>query len=205
MFNIQFLRKHMLKHLIVSILIIAGGYYYWTTRPISHGPGEMAPNEPKQEEAFGIKDIQYKNTVISPLAKFNMQARVLAKKSYYTDDYADTIPFDIVFGWGPMSDEKNLNQILIKQSDRNYYWETTEFPIPQNKMKLYSANMHMVPSNQVIKEKLGSLRNGHIVNIKGLLVKVSSNAGWNIKSSLTRTDRGKKANEVVWVQEIEIL
>ncbi|MDZ7714888.1 MAG: hypothetical protein U5J95_01625 [Balneolaceae bacterium] len=195
----------MLKHLLFSVLIIAGGYYYWTTRPITHGPGEMAPNKPKQEKAFGVKDIQHKNYTVSPLAKFEMQARVLAKKAYYADKQSDILPYDVVFGWGPMSDERNLDHILIKQSNRDYKWEMTRPPIPEKQMKLYSANMHLIPANLMIKEKLGELREGHIVKIKGLLVKVSSDKGWEIKSSLSRIDSGSKANEVVWIESLEIL
>ena len=195
----------MLKHLIFSVLIIAGGYYYWTTRPITHGPGEMAPNEPKQVKVFSAKDILHKNYTISPLAKFDMQARVLAKKQYYVEDQSDILPYDIVFGWGPMSDEKHLDEILIKQSNRTFSWEMTQPPIPLKKMKRYSANMHLIPASPKIKDILADLRQGHIVKIKGYLVKVASNNGWSIKSSLTRSDGGKNSNEVIWIEELEIL
>jgi len=195
----------MLKHLLFIAILVAGGYYYWITRPITHGPGEVAPKEPVQEKAFGIKDIQYKDFTIVPLAKFNMEARVLAIKRYYADERTDLFPYDVVFGWGPMSDERNLDHMLIKQSDRDYKWEMTKPPIPMDKMALYSENMHLISSNQMIEEKIGELRPGHVVKINGYLVKASSEKGWTVTSSLTRSDKGRGSSEIIWVKELEIL
>lgn len=194
----------MVKHLIFIVILAAGGYYFWTTRPVTHGPGVVAPTEPSQRHAFGVQPINFKTYDIRPLAEFNIEARVLSKKKY-SDRLGELAPYDFVLGWGPMSDERNLDHILIKQSDRYFQWEMTTPPIPRSEMINHSANMHLAPANQEIQAKLDAVRQGHVVQIKGYLVKINSGDGWSIKSSLTRKDYGKKASEIIWIKEFHIL
>lgn len=194
----------MIKHIIFIALVVGGTFYYWTTRPVTHGPGVVAPSEPVQREAFGVKPIKFDEYTINALAEIELEARVLSKKRYYYDKYADVAPYDFVFGWGAMSDEKNLNPILVKQSDRNFYWEMIEPPISEHLMRRNSANMHLIPSSDKIADQLGDVREGHVVKLEGYLVKVSSEEGWVLKSSLTRRDVGDKASEVVWITDFSI-
>lgn len=194
----------MFKHLFFILLLVGSGYYFWTTRPVTHGPGVVAPTEPTQRHAFGVQEIEYKSYSIDPLAEFTIEARVLSKKKY-SDKMAEVAPYDFVLGWGPMSDERTLNEILIRQSDRYYHWEMTKPPIPQPEMVKHSANIHMAPSSQNISDMMEKVRQGHIVRIKGYLVKIDSDNGWSVKSSLSRGDYGKKASEVLWIKEFTIL
>jgi len=46
------------------------------------------------------------------------------------------------------------------------------------------------------------VRPGEIVNFSGYLVQVNKPNGWKWKTSLTRTDTGFGACEVVWVERI---
>lgn len=196
----------MLKHIIFIIILLFGSYFYWTTRPVTHGPGVVAPSEPSQREAlgFGIETINYKTYDIKPLAEIDIEARVLSKKKY-SDQYAEVLPYDFVLGWGPMSDERNLDKILIRQSDRFFEWEMITRPIPRPQMIRHSANAHLAPSDQTILGQLRDVRLGQVVRIKGYLVKIDSESGWSIKSSLERDDYGKKGSEVIWIKEFQIL
>lgn len=194
----------MMKHLLFIIIIVGGGYYFWTTRPVTHGPGVMAPDKPVQTQAFGQNSFEHNNYTITPLAKFEMEVRVLSKKRYYSDTQSEIAPYDFVVGWGPMSDTRNLDHILIKQSDRFFYWEMIQPPIPREEMWKHSANMHLLPSNEIIMEKLSKVREGHIIELKGYLVKVKSEKGWILKSSLSRNDKGKSSSEVVWIEDFKI-
>ena len=195
----------MVKHIFFILLMIAGGYYFWNTRPVVHGPGEVAPNEPMQQQAYGINDIDHNEFKLSPFAKIDIEARLLSKKKYFEDREAGFSPYDFVLGWGPMSDERNLDKILIKQSDRFYHWEMIEPPIPINEIRTNSANVRLISPNSEISEKLQNLRLGQIIRIKGYLVEVHSNEGWSIKSSSLRTDAGKEASEIIWIRELSIM
>jgi hypothetical protein len=62
--------------------------------------------------------------------------------------------------------------------------------------------MHMIPANDDIKKTLEDLRPGEVIDLKGFLVLVTRPHGWKWKSSLSRTDTGMGACEVVWVDEL---
>lgn len=195
----------MIKHLLFIVLLCGGVYYYWTTRPVEHGPGEVAPNTPVQEVTYNADKLEFKGIDVNPRAKINLEARVLSIKNYYFDKYSDLIPTDVVFGWGPMSDERNLNSLMVRQSDRSFYWEMTKPPIKQTEMWKHAANMHLIGPTQEIRDKISSLREGQIVKIEGFLVNARSPDGWVLKSSLKRDDIGDDASELVWINSLTIL
>lgn len=195
----------MVKHIFFILLMIAGGYYFWNSRPVVHGPGVVAPNEPVQEQAYGVQKIDFNNLKLSPFAKIDIEARVLSKKRYYDDKEANFAPYDIVVGWGPMSDERNLDQILVKQSDRYYYWEMIQPSISIGEIRTHSANIRFIASDEDESKELADIRIGQIIRVKGYLVDVKSGEGWTIKSSSNRTDSGKEASEIVWINDLKIL
>lgn len=195
----------MLKHVLFVLLLFSGTYYYWITKPVVHGPGVVAPESPKQSELYRSESFNHNSFKIIPKAKINLEARVLSIKNYYFDQYADLSTKDVVFGWGPMSDEDNLDNLLVRQSDRSFYWEMTKPPIEQSKMWQNASNMHLIPSNNTIKENLEQLRKGHVVRIEGYLVDVESNKGWQWKTSLSRDDIGNGSSELVWINNLTIL
>ena len=195
----------MIKHLLIFVLLCGGVYYYWTTRPVEHGPGVVAPETPTQQTTYNRDQISYKDFTLTPQAEINLEARVLSIKNYYFDKYSDLSPTDIVFGWGPMSDERNLSSLMVRQSERSFYWEMANPPIKQQKMWAHATNMHLVGATQKIREKISALRQGQIVKLKGLLVNAKSQAGWTLKTSLKRSDIGDGSSELVWIKSLSIL
>lgn len=195
----------MIKHLLFIVLLCGGVYYYWVTKPIEHGPGVVAPETPVQEAVFNTDKLDYKSFDIKPKANIKLEARILSIKNYYFDKYSDLSPTDVVFGWGPMSDERNLNSIMVRQSDRSFYWEMANPPIEQQKMWQHATNMHLIGSTQKIRDKIGSLRKGHVVKLAGYLVNAQSPEGWSLKTSMSRKDIGDNSSELVWVKSLTIL
>ncbi len=195
----------MIKHVLFFVLLCGGVYYYWTTRPVEHGPGVVAPETPAQQATFNVDNFDYKTFDITPKANIDLEARILSIKNYYFDKYAELCPTDIVFGWGPMSDERNLGSLMVRQSERSFYWEMTEPPIKQEKMWQHAANMHLIGSTKKIRDKISSLRQGHVVKISGYLVNAKSPEGWTLETSLSRKDIGDNASELVWVKSLTIL
>ena len=103
-----------------------------------------------------------------------------------------------------MSDEKNLEQIKIKQFQRSYLWRSKKCPIPAKIINENSANMHLIPSSKEIFKKFKSKRVGNIIHFKGFLVKARSENNWRWNTSLNRKDIGNGACKLVWVEEFEI-
>ncbi|MDZ7693483.1 MAG: hypothetical protein U5K69_20590 [Balneolaceae bacterium] len=135
-------------------LLLFSGYLYYTERVITHGPGVVAPDKPAQEHAFGVEEITFKDFILKPLAKFNAEARVLSKRAYTSDRLAEISPMDFFVGWGPMSDEKILNELLISQSNRYFDWQMTHRPIPLQQMVEHTANIHLIPSSDKINAEI---------------------------------------------------
>jgi hypothetical protein len=76
-------------------------------------------------------------------------------------------------------------------------------PIPRREIETHSANMHMIPADEVIEDALLDLRPGEIVSLRGKLVRVEAGDGWRWVSSMTRKDTGGHACELVYVERID--
>jgi hypothetical protein len=189
--------------LVVVLLAGFGAYHHYSHRPVVHGPGVIAAQDPIQEDT-NQTSFNLNGYAIMPLESFEIEARVLAAEHYSVGREADLSPVDLAVGWGRMSDSAVLKDVEISQSGRFYYWHTNHFPIPREEIETHSANMHMIPADSQIEKQLKSLREGQLVSIKGELVEVKAPDGWHWKSSLTRNDTGQGACELVYVKEILI-
>ena len=199
-----FLKARWVVPVLVLSFVLYGATRWWKNDSITHGPGIIAPEQPEQERISSGEQFWYKDYQITPLAIFQLEARVLSAKRYRTGRESELSPVDLALGWGPMSDEEVLKELTIRQSNRFYYWKVKRFPIPRKEIEQNSANMHLIPSNREIEKVIKTVRRGHIVAVEGYLVKINGQDGWRWKSSLTRNDTGNRACEVVWIDEIEI-
>lgn len=188
----------------VLALACAWGAWSWhSTRPLSDiPPGVVAPTEPVQTNT-NAPAFQYQGFTITPSARFDMRARVLARKDYRLDAEADLSPTDLVFGWGQMSDSRIYQQLSISQSNRFYFWRYDDTPpIEPGQIIRSSANMHLIPANEAVKAALKKVRPGQVIQLSGQLINVSKPSGWQWSSSLTREDSGAGACEVIWVEQL---
>ena len=192
------------RKLYVAMAVCLVGYLVFHEGEITHGPGIMAPEPPLQEKVSDRQDFTHDDFTITSLALFQATARVLSKENYRFGTAAELSPVDLALGWGRMSDERVLEKLSISQSNRWYRWRTKEPPIPQREIEVSSANMHLIPSTQEIRNTLKKVKKGDIVEFKGSLVKVVGDENWEWGSSLTRTDTGSRSCELVWVEEFTI-
>lgn len=196
----------MKKILILLALLGAGWKLYNHSGTVTLGPGVTARDAPIQENRESYINHQIKDFTISGLANFQIKAKVLSKKNYYMGQEADISPVDLALGWGNMSDESILNEINISQSRRFYRWSVESFPIPRREIETHSANMHLIPSDDWVKDLIEQVKHGDIVEFSGKLVEVvSSDGNWRWKSSLTRNDTGAGACELIFVESFQIV
>lgn len=196
------------KSLLFITLLAYGAYQVFgpSAKPkVVHGPGVTVSQTPIQMEFSDAEPIELSGYRIQPLESFTIQARVLSTEHYRFDRGAELSPVDLALGWGPMSDENVLSKLRISQSNRWFHWQTDDFPIPRREIETNSANMHMIPANEEIEEKLKAIEEGQIVRINGYLVNVEADDGWRWSSSLSREDTGAGACELVWVESVSIL
>ncbi len=189
------------KSLLVVGLIGYGAYHHYQIRPVIHGAGEIAPNEPIQTST-NAAEVQLNGFTLAPLADYSIKARVLSREDYSLGIEAELSPTDLAVGWGPMSDEIVLNKIDISQGHRFFYWHVDAFPIPQHEIEIHAANMHIIPANDTVKRQLSKVRTGQLVSIKGQLIEAKRTDGWHWRSSLSREDTGNGACELMYVTEL---
>lgn len=148
---------------------------------------------------------QFADYKITPLAEFQVAARVLSSKHYKKGLESELSPVDLALGWGPMSKPEIIEKFSIKQSNRFYFWRTDNFPIPRNEVISNSANMHFIPASEEIDKKLKDISVGQKIRFKGYLVRIDKDNGWYWVSSITREDSGNGACEIVLIDDISII
>ena len=185
-------------------LVVLGIGAWRRSQVIERAPGVLVPEFPEQEptskEPFWIGEDR-----VVPLKKFKLRARVLHRMNYDNDPMAKFCPTDLALGWGLMSDTKVLSQFRISQDVRHsfIYWEQ-EISLSRETLTRCNTNMHVIPANPLVEVRLDEVKVGHIVNIKGQLVKVLAKDGRSYVSSTSRMDSGGGACEIVWVESLEI-
>ena len=195
----------MKKLIITGVVVVIFWQIFMTDEKIVLGPGVLAPNEPIQTLIQSPENFQFKGATFTPLAKFDITAKVLGIENYSYDSSSEFSPVDFAMGWGRMSDETVLEPIEITQSGRWYRWRTPYFPIPRREIENHSANMHLIPASDSVESKVSDVKEGQVVRLVGKLVSIVKPDEWHWKSSLTRKDTGANACEVIFVERVEIL
>lgn len=171
-------------------------------RAVEHPPGVLVSAEPQQRlverPPFPFGDYQ-----LTPLADFEVEARVLSVEKYRTDGGARVSPIDFALGWGPMSDSAVLEHFRIRQGGRFFSIHPDEQAIDVRTAMLNASNMHLIPANEVVEDRLASVKIGNIVRLRGQLVSVHGPNDFAWTSSLTRADTGNGACELFYVESLE--
>lgn len=179
-----------------------GIFYLMSSGAIDRPPGVLASNEPwqrlVQRPAF-----QFGEYELTPLAEFDVEARVLSVEKYRTDGGARLSPIDFALGWGPMSDSAVLEHFRVNQGARFFTIYPDEQAIDMKVALLSAANMHLIPATATLQDELKRVRPGHIVRLRGQLVSALGPNNFTWRSSLTRTDTGNGACELFYVEAIE--
>lgn len=192
---------------VCTIVLIVGAIYGWNYlhRPLTYAPGVLVPNEPRQTETAEAVYARGK-VELKTLAHFEIDARLLHSKIYRWDAQASLVPVDLALGWGAMSDQSVLDQLKITQSMRFYWFEyKNPPPIPKDEIIAHSTNVHVIPATWDIESRCKSLRAGTLVHLSGELVEAKRPDGATWRSSLSRTDTGNGACELMLVRQLSIL
>jgi len=196
------------KKVLIAILICLPVIYFVAFRVSSgkrYAPGIIVPTVPQQLKLEKPRVWRKGKYQFTALAEFNLKARVLSTETYWFDEGADISPVDFALGWGIMSDQKVLDELSISQTGRWYYWNSSgEPPISPEEITAFSSNMHIIPKTDAVNTLIKRVGKGDIIELRGFLVEITRDDGFTWKSSLSRTDTGAGACEVVLVEEIYI-
>jgi hypothetical protein len=193
---------HPFLRIAIALYIAWGGWHWLTTRPVHPPDGVLAAEDPHQVDLDSGPQVRLGRWMLTERATYQVTARVLGTERYHFDALADLIPEDLALGWGPMSDNRVLIDIDISQSNRFYFWHSTSLPLPRDVIITHSANTHVIPLNAAVGTLLSRIRPGQVVTLSGSLVDGRRNDGMSIKTSMTRSDTGAGACEVLLVSEV---
>ena len=136
-------------------------------------------------------------------ARYRIAARVLSRERYYRGWRSDLSPLDLALGWGTMSDPAVDRWIDWSQGGRWYFWQwSAGSPYQNDAIRVQSANVHVVPANQNLRRALLAVEEGDRVQLRGFLVDLLGPGGdlWN--SSLSRSDKGNRSCEILYITEL---
>lgn len=188
----------------IVLLFLAGGVWLWWREPAATWRGMPAPHDPVQTDAHLPPPFKHGDYTITPLAHYTVKAVVLARERYRYDPAAPLAPVDLALGWGPMSTAVVINDLKISQSGRWYeYAWSGEPPLDPGQIAEHSANTHCLPSTPEIRQQLLAIKRHDVVTLEGELVEVTGPDGYRWRSSLSRTDTGGGACEILWITGIK--
>lgn len=149
---------------------------------------------------------------VKALATFSSQAVVLSRRNYAkhpdSDPLSEFSPTDLAVAWGLAGRAAARRGIKVTQWSRRYVWRGTSRDVTEamaNVFRVSTANWHILPANEEVREQLEKVAVGNVISLDGDLVQVSFPTGFTARSSLIRDDEGDGACEIIWVRALRIL
>ena len=204
----QFEQLKTLFYALLAVLAIAWVFIYDPFgQTVRLKPGMLAPEQPTQVNLPpGVGAFEYRGYTVLPMAAFYIKAKVLSKENYSYDLAAEVSPIDLALGWGPMSDQRIIDQFSFWQRGRGAYMDTSTYPLSMQEMIRSYSNIHLIPSTEHLKTRIDNVRDGEIIEMTGMLVHViNPSTGFEWTTSLSREDTGEDGCEIMWVNEFKVL
>src|SRR3712207_2620510 len=105
------------KLILALVAVVVGIFLLINSGAIDRPPGVLAASEPRQR-LVQRPAFQFGAYQLTPLADFDVEARVLSVEKYRSDGGARLSPIDFALGWGPMSDTAVLEHFRVRQGGR---------------------------------------------------------------------------------------
>lgn len=180
--------------------------WWYDHRPLTYPPGVLISSEPRQVDDASQPAFEVNGFHLKPIAHFALDARLLHSRVYRYDPQSALVPIDFALGWGPMSDQSVLDQVSISQSSRFYFFEyRLPAPLAPEVIISHSTNIHIIPATREIAAQCKSLRAGSLIHLSGELIEATRPGMPVWRSSMSRTDTGNGACELMWVTEVNVL
>ena len=166
------------------------------------------PIQTDAEGQFTDKVDDY-NVYYTIKANYSISAKVVEKKYYFPYKISNKLSrYDLGLVFGKLLDESLLSEITFKNTGHRSLQTTYFSSLPAKvggNVGLYFSNTHVIHANDNVLKCLRNIKEGDYVKLDGYLVYVTYKNGkgtgtWN--SSLTRTDRGDGACEVMYVKSV---
>jgi hypothetical protein len=148
---------------------------------------------------------------LAPRASYRITGYAAEISRKLLDRWDFAMPMDLALVWGPVADPLVLRHLDFHLSDRyvsyRYDAATPRAAVPA--LPGHIANNHLIPASEEVADRLGRIRIGDLVTLRGLLVDVEiadpeGRTEFRSRTSLTRSDVGSGACEQVYVESVEV-
>lgn len=195
--------KPRTRTLLSVLLVVLGIVFYEAIRPVGQPPGVLAPDPPSVSTVPEKAPVfERDGHVMTGLAQFKAKVRVVSIERYGKDRQAKIAPFDIVLGWGALSDTTTFKGVDVGQTERTVVFESYDPKLPKEAVAASLMNVHVVGADADVDKRVRELRRGNIVEIEGWLVEVVASDGWRWKGE-PRAASPAMPGSVLRLQSIE--
>ena len=185
--------------LALVALAAYGGIQHFKNRPQVWEHDQYVSSPPFQRAVLSPTPWNSKQFKITPLARYEISARVIQIQRYYFDQMSSVSPIDFGVVWGEVSKQSSIDEMNFIINDRYLSYNSSNY---SPELSSCIANMHLLPANEHVESQLKSVKLGQGVYMTGFLVSLENSHVGNLKSSLSRTDSGPGACEIMWVETI---
>ena len=148
---------------------------------------------------------------LTPRATYKITGYAAETSRKLLDQWDFVMPMDVALVWGPIADAAVLRHLKFHLSDRYVsYWYDASTPLGAvGQLPSHIANNHLIPATDEVARALEHVRIGDLLSLQGKLVDVEirdrrGKQVFRSRTSLTRSDVGSGACEIVWVESVEV-
>ena len=169
--------------------------------------GDPIQTSYKSEDPI-VKEIKNGQFTITPVAEYKLSGMVVSKETY-SDDWGGKIsPVDLAVVWGKLAEPEYDQYMSYSQGNRWYFYKyKSGSPFDNSFVISHSANNHIIPANENIREAVKTIRKGDRIVLEGFLVNIKGTyEGRPVtrNTSMTRKDTGDGSCEIVYVTKIRV-
>jgi hypothetical protein len=167
---------------------------------------------PVEDPAPIVEELKGYRVVLTPRAAYRITgyAVELARDSDSRWDF--TMPMALGLAWGAAADPAVLHRMKFRLTDSlgglSWSYELPPGAPAMPDLNAHISNNHLIAASPEVKHALERIRVGDLVTLAGELVDLEVHQGEGPKlmyenTSLSRTDQGDGACEVIWVEQAE--
>jgi hypothetical protein len=167
--------------------------------------------EPCEPTETFHKKIKNGSVIMTPVATYRIAGKVMSKRKYTHGWGSEIAPFDLALVWGMLTYPHVQKALSIEHDSTRMAWfrvKGSEPPVSMDYAMSHGSNNHIIPANETIREACDRqikvrdriVLEGYLVNVEGR----NTEQKISMKTSLSRTDEGRGACEIIYVTHLQI-
>ncbi len=208
--------KKLLKRVIVAAAVILGCAYFFGVGKFPDRK-EILPQsyrEPSQVKCavkpFEVKSGKLTYTV-KPLYEYQLYGMIVSQHNssswwdYYHRVWKDSLNIkDIGVLWGDNLKTEVYKDMKFKSGAWTLYWYYPDAEVRSRFNETHGSNNHLLAADSAVIDAINKAHTGDQICFEGYLAEYGY-PGWSRGTSISRTDTGSGACEVVFVTEFKVL